>query len=177
MSETTIDQDSGVLEVHTDVAGRSARLGHRLVLAPATWRTVVGTDDGRPTRIDVTVEASSLQVISGHGGLTPLSAPERAVATANAHRSLKVKDFPLIEYHSTSVDSADGGFDVRGTLTICGRARPCEFALRHEPDQPSGTLAAVVSVAQTDFGIKPFSLMMGTLSVADEVTVLARAIP
>ena len=32
-----------------------------------------------------------------------------------------------------------------------------------------------VVVRQTDFGIKPFSLMMGTLQVADEVTVVARA--
>ena len=32
-------------------------------------------------------------------------------------------------------------------------------------------LSARVPVTQTDFGVKPFSLMMGALKVADEVTI------
>lgn len=176
MSETrTIDQAGGVLEVHTGVAGRSARLGHRLVLAPGAWRTVVELDGDRPVALTVTVEAASLEVVSGEGGLTPLSAPERAVATANAHRSLKVKKHPSIEFRATAIEPSDNGFGVRGELTVCGVARPCEFALLYEEGEPAPTLAAAIPVRQTDFGIKPFSLMMGTLQVADEVTVIARA--
>ncbi|MBS4100056.1 YceI family protein [Tsukamurella paurometabola] len=176
MSETrAIDQSSGVLEVHTGVAGRSARLGHRLVLAPAAWRVEVEVDAERPVALVVTVDAASLEVVSGEGGLTPLSAPERAVATANAHRSLKVKANPTIEYRSTAIDATENGFRVRGELTIGGTTRPCDFVLAYEEAQPAPALATAVPVRQTDFGIKPFSLMMGTLQVADEVTVVARA--
>ena len=176
MSDTrTIDQSSGVLEVHTGVAGRSARLGHRLVLAPTAWRAVVEVDGDRPVSLAVTVDAASLEVVSGEGGLTPLSAPERAVATANAHRSLKVKANPAIEYRSTTIEASENGFRVRGELSICDTTRPCDFALVYEDAEPAPALATAVPVRQTDFGIKPFSLMMGTLQVADEVTVVARA--
>ncbi|TWS17983.1 YceI family protein [Tsukamurella asaccharolytica] len=170
-----MDQSSAVLEVHTGVAGRSARLGHRLVLAPTAWRAAVEADGGQPVAVTVTVDAASLEVVSGEGGLTPLTAPERAVATANAHRSLKVKTNPTIEYRSTAIDATENGYRVRGELTICGTTRPCDFALLYEEAAPAPALAAAVPVRQTDFGIKPFSLMMGTLQVADEVTVVARA--
>lgn len=176
MTETrTIDQSSGVLEVHTGVAGRSARLGHRLVLAPTTWRAAVEVDGEQPVSLVVTVDAGSLEVVSGEGGLTPLTSPERAVATANAHRSLKVKANPTIEYRSVAIEATENGFRVRGDLTICGTTRPCDFALAYEEAEPAPALATAVPVRQTDFGIKPFSLMMGTLQVADEVTVVARA--
>ena len=171
----TIDQSSGVLEVHTGVAGRSARLGHRLVLAPTAWRAVIEVDGERPVALAVTVETASLEVVSGAGGLTPLTAPERAVATANAHRSLKVKANPTIEYRSTTIEPSENGFRVRGELTIGGTTRPCDFALAYEEAEPAPALATAVPVRQTDFAIKPFSLMMGTLQVADEVTVVARA--
>ncbi|KXO89481.1 YceI family protein [Tsukamurella pseudospumae] len=170
----TIDQDTGELEVHTGVAGRSARLGHRLLLAARAWQAVVQLDGERPVALAVTVRAGSLEVASGEGGLTPLSAPERAVATANAHRSLQVKKYPTIDVASDSIEESENGFRVAGTLTICGVARPCEFALEYEDGSPAPTLAVAVPVRQTDFGIKPFSLMMGTLQVADEVTVIAR---
>lgn len=171
----TIDQSSGVLEVHTGVAGRSARLGHRLVLTPTAWRASVEVDGEQPVSLVVTVDAASLEVVSGEGGLTPLTSPERAVATANAHRSLKVKANPTIEYRSAVIEASENGFRVRGELTICGTTRPCDFALAYEQADPAPALATAVPVRQTDFGIKPFSLMMGTLQVADEVTVIARA--
>ncbi|MET9326998.1 YceI family protein [Tsukamurella sp. NPDC003166] len=171
----TIDQDTGELEVHTGVAGRSARLGHRLVLVARAWQAVVQLDGERPVALAVTVRAGALEVASGEGGLTPLSAPERAVATANAHRSLQVKKHPAIEFTSSSIEQSENGFRVVGVLTICGVARPSEFALDYESGSPAPTLAAAVAVRQTDFGITPFSLMMGTLQVADEVTVIARA--
>lgn len=178
MDETrNYDQDSAVLQVRTGVAGRSARLGHRLTLRAGAWKAVATVEDGVPTGLTVTVEAESLDVVSGEGGLTPLSAPERVVARSNAHKSLKVAKFPTIDFRSTSIEPTADGFSVRGELTICGTSAPCHFALTYDDGDPAPGLTAVVPVRQTDFGIKPFSLMMGTLQVADEVTVEAHAIP
>ena len=39
-------------------------------------------------------------------------------------------------------------------------------------DDDGQRLSSAVTVRQSDFGIKPYSLMMGALKVADEVTVL-----
>ncbi|TWS17960.1 hydantoinase B/oxoprolinase family protein [Tsukamurella asaccharolytica] len=68
------DQESAVLQVRTGVAGRSARLGHRLTLRAGTWTAEATVEDGAPTQLTVTVDAKSLDVVSGGGGLTPLSA-------------------------------------------------------------------------------------------------------
>ncbi|CAM3764845.1 YceI family protein [Tsukamurella strandjordii] len=178
VSETrNYDQNSGTLQVRTGVAGRSARLGHKLLLEPGSWSAVAQVDDGEPTSLTVTVDATSLDVTGGDGGLTPLAAPERAVARSNAQKSLQTKTYPTIEFRSTAIDRTDDGFHVEGELTLCGTTRPCHFALNYDDGAPAPALTAVVPVRQTDFGIKPFSLMMGTLSVADEVTVFAQAIP
>lgn len=171
------DQDCAELRVRTGVAGRSARLGHRLVLEARSWRATAEVSDGAPTALTVVVDAASLEVASGDGGLTPMSAPERAAAGVNARKSLRAKDFPSIEYRSTAIEQTANGFAVTGDLTIRGTTRACAFVLDYEQTEPAPSLVAVVPVKQTDFGIKPFSLMMGTLSVADEVTVQVRAIP
>jgi polyisoprenoid-binding protein YceI len=178
VSETRkYDQTSATLQVRTGVAGRSARLGHKLVLEPTAWSALAQVDDGAPTALTVTVDATSLDVTGGDGGITPLSAPERAVARSNAQKSLNTKAYPSIEFRSTTIEETADGFHVQGELTIAGTTRPCHFALTYDDGAPAPALTAVVPVRQTEFGIKPFSLMMGTLSVADEVTVFARAIP
>lgn len=173
----TFDQETAGLEVHTGVAGRSAKLGHRLTLAPKAWKAELTLTDDEPTGLTVTVDAASLDVVAGEGGLKALSAPERGVARGNAHKSLKVKQYPEIEFRSTDLARTESGFAVTGQLTICGVTKPCEFALEYGQEDPVPALTGAVPVRQSDFGIKPFSLMMGTLSVADEVTVLVHAIP
>ena len=54
---------------------------------------------------------------------------------------------------------------MRGELTIGDATRPIEFELSTDP------FAASVELRQTDFGIKPHSALLGTLKVADAVTV------
>jgi polyisoprenoid-binding protein YceI len=56
---------------------------------------------------------------------------------------------------------------VVGELTIHGRSRPLQARI----DVAEGRACASIPVVQTEFGIKPYSLMLGQLKVADEVTV------
>jgi polyisoprenoid-binding protein YceI len=57
---------------------------------------------------------------------------------------------------------------VRGDLTIAGAARPIAFDLTVGDD---GRLTGTAVVAQTAWGIKPYSALFGALKVADEVEV------
>ncbi len=72
-----------------------------------------------------------------------------------------------IEAGSYQLGPGDGTLRVHTGLTLAGSTRQVSFDL-HVAD---GRLQGTAVVAQTDFGIKPYSTLFGALKVADEVEV------
>ena len=62
--------------------------------------------------------------------------------------------------------------NVRGELTLAGTTRPIAFELATGED---GHISATVSVAQTEWGIKPYRGLMGALKVRDDIEVVVDA--
>jgi polyisoprenoid-binding protein YceI len=56
---------------------------------------------------------------------------------------------------------------VHGELALAGTSRPISFEVRNE----NGRLTGRTTVRQSDWGIKPYTALFGTLKVADEVEV------
>lgn len=171
MGSWTIDQSRGELLVRTGVTGRAARLGHRLTIVMNLWTGEVTTDRDVPTEVQLTVEVDSLEVRHGEGGAKGLSGPEKAVARSNALRCLHADRHPQITFHATEVSATDAGYRLTGDLTIHGQTRPTTVEVTESDAGEQWELAAEATVAQRDFGVKPYSLMMGSVKVADEVTV------
>jgi polyisoprenoid-binding protein YceI len=105
----SLDPSAGELFVHTGVAGRAAKLGHRLTIAMNSWRATVWWVGGEPTAVELTVEVDSLEVLRGDGGVTPLSGPEKAVARPNALKSLDANRFPQIRFQARNVEKTATG--------------------------------------------------------------------
>jgi polyisoprenoid-binding protein YceI len=57
---------------------------------------------------------------------------------------------------------------VTGELELAGASHPIAFDLQLAND---GRLTGRASVKQSDWGMKPYSVLFGTLKVADEVQV------
>ena len=57
---------------------------------------------------------------------------------------------------------------VAGTLTLHGQTRPLRLQVSRTPD---GRYRASTSVVQSQFGIKPYSGMFGTLKLRDAIDV------
>ena len=171
MSQTTqtLDAASGELQVITGTAGPAAKMGHRLTLAMRSWQATVQWTGKNPAAVELTVAVDSLQVLGGGGGVTPLTAPEKAVARSNALKSLDAKKFPRIRFTSEQISTTADGYRLEGRLEIHGTSRPQTVDVTAHDDRTR--LSAEVAVRQSDFGVKPYSLMMGALKVADEVTV------
>ena len=169
MSRTawTFDAASGELDVITGTAGPAAKMGHRLTIAMRSWQATVQWAAKTPSSVEVIVDVESLQVLRGEGGITPLTAPERAIARSNALKSLDAKKFPSIRFTSATIATITGGYRLEGTLEIPGISRQQTV----DVDDDGQRLSSAVTVRQSDFGIKPYSLMMGALKVADEVMV------
>ncbi|MBV8293785.1 MAG: YceI family protein [Mycobacterium sp.] len=167
----TIDASDGELLVHTGVAGRAAKMGHRLTIAMKRWQATVTWSDGEPAAAQLEVDVDSLDVLRGEGGLTPLSGPEKILVRSNALRQLGAGRFPQICFAADTIDQSQDGYRLAGTLQIRGKTRPQVIDLRTEDLGDVWQLSSEAVVRQSEFGVKPYSLLMGSLKVADDVTV------
>jgi polyisoprenoid-binding protein YceI len=164
----TLGPGDGSIKVYTKREGMAARVGHDLTFEPTQWSAEVTLDPDDITRssITATVDGQSLNCVEGHGGATPLSDKDRADIKKNIAQ--KVLTSGTVSFKSTSIESSgDGKFTVSGELTVAGTTRPVRLELTQNGDRVSGR----VSIRQSDFGIKPFSAMLGALKVADPVDV------
>lgn len=176
MSTTTFGPDTGDLTLHTGVAGKAARTGHRLTIGFTDWSATVDVD--APSQVEIRVRVGSLDVRSGEGGLTPMSAPERGVARANALKSLKADDFGEITFVADGVAAEGDGYRVDGTLTIAGTSGRHTVSVAPTGSGADRRVSGETTVKHSDYRIKPYSAMMGALKVADEVTIrLDLAVP
>lgn len=169
----TLDASDGELLLYTGVAGPAAKMGHRLTIAMTAWRAEITWSGRQPAGVRLTVEVDSLQVRSGDGGLTPLSGPEKALVRSNALKCLDCQRYPRISFAATDITATDDGYRLDGRLDIHGQTHPhtVDVAVAVADIDGARRLRVESTVRQTGYGVKPFSLLMGSLKVADDVTV------
>jgi hypothetical protein len=80
---------------------------------------------------------------------------------------LRSREFPDIVFVSESVTDSEAGYLVRGTLEIRNKPQSIIFPVR----PANGRLVAEAIINQPDFGIEPFSTMMGAIRVRPAVMV------
>jgi polyisoprenoid-binding protein YceI len=170
-SSRTLDPSMGELLVGTKAGGPAARLGHDLTIVMDQWIAEVSWADGRPTAVSVIVQSASLSVLRGDGGVKSLSGAEKALVRSNALRALDVKRHPTIGYRSDEIVATDDGYRLVGSLAIHGKTHPRAIDLQVTDLGDTWRLTCDSVVRQSEFGVKPYSLMMGSLRVADDVTV------
>jgi hypothetical protein len=152
--------DDGTLTVRTGKGGAISKVGHNLVLEVGRWQGTL-----RPDAVELTADARSLRVVSGSGGATPLGDSEKASIAQTIDE--EVLKGGTIAFRSTRVAQRDGGYAVEGELDLLGVTRPLAFELTLDGDRLTGS----ARLKQSDWGIKPYSALFGTLKVADEVEV------
>jgi polyisoprenoid-binding protein YceI len=146
-------------------------MGHRLTIAMKRWQATVTWSDSEPAAAQLNVDVDSLEVLHGEGGLTPLSGPEKILVRSNALRQLGAGRFPRIRFDADTIDKSQDGYRLAGTLEIRGKTRAQVIALRTDDLGDVWRLSSEAVVRQSEFGVKPYSLLMGSLKVADDVTV------
>jgi hypothetical protein len=157
--------DDGTLSLRTGRNGAAAKAGHDLLIHATAWEATVTVGDGAAVAVDV--DGGSLRVIEGTGGMMALTDDHRAEISSTIDDQI-LKGRP-ITFRSTRVEPASGGgLRVEGDLTILGETRP--IALDVAVDDEGGLSGGLV-IRQSDWGIKPYSTLFGTLKVNDEVAI------
>jgi polyisoprenoid-binding protein YceI len=171
-----LDASDGELTVRTGVSGRAARMGHRLAIAMKRWQATVSWDGTYPVTAELVVEVASFEVLRGEGGLKGLSGPEQALVKSNALKSLGANRYAQIRFDADALDQTNHGYRLTGTLQIRGKSRKHVIDLRTEDLGDSWRISTETRVRQTDYGVKPYSMLLGSMRVTDEVTVSFTAV-
>ncbi len=147
--------------------GAAAKAGHDLVIEVTSWSaTLTLAAEEAQSALELDADPASLKVREGTGGVMELGDDDRREIEQNIVDEVLGRH--PIEFRSASVERAGERLAVRGDLTLAGRSQPVTFELGLAPD---GRISGSATVKQTDWGIKPYTALFGTLKVADEVRV------
>lgn len=169
----TLGPADGTLTVRTGKAGAASKAGHNLVIEVTSWEATLDVPDGSAERsLTLTADPASLRVREGSGGAKPLGDDDKA-GIAQTIRT-EILSGGAIAFRSRRVEAGpDGtGLRIEGDLDLAGASRPVAFHLDAGAD---GRIAGRAVLRQTDWGIKPYSALFGTLKVTDEVEVAVDA--
>ena len=157
--------DNATLSVHTKRTGAAAKAGHNLDIRVTAWNATI--DVGDETTMELTADGASLRVESGHGGMQALGDDDKA----NIAKTLddEILERSRITFRSTGVEDDGGGrLTVTGDVALGDKTQPVTFELVAGDD---GKLDATAVVTQSGWGMKPYSILFGSLKVVDEVEV------
>jgi YceI-like domain len=157
----TLGPEDGTLLVRTGKGGAASKAGHNLVMVVTRWQATLA-----PEAVTLTADSRSLRVRDGSGGISPLGDEEKAGIAQTIDED--VLKGGTIEFRSSLVEADGDRVAVQGDLDLLGASRPLSFDLVLGPD---GHLSGSARVKQTDWKMKPFSALFGTLKVADVVEV------
>ncbi len=166
-----IGPENGTLTVKVYKDGMAAKMGHDLVFEATKWRGNVTVDPENisGSSAQVTIDARSLEIIDALGGAKPLGDKDRQDIAKNIEeKCLQVSTHPDITFDSTDVSGDASRISLNGDLTLVGNSRPVTLDLSVGDD---GHVTGKVTLVQSQFGIKPFSAMMGALKVKDSVDI------
>lgn len=161
------DASSAECLVFTYKEGLLASIAHDLEIRVERFSLDI---DEAPLAVRARFDGTSLKVI----GAQPHSlseADKHKIEQSIADEVLHVGEHPAIIFASSRVTPEGDGFRIAGEITLHGRTRPLTFLAVPAPE--GDRMVATVPLHQPDFGIKPYSAMLGTLKIKPGITVRA----
>lgn len=163
------DASSAECLVFTCKEGLLSAVAHDLKLRVNKF---VITVDEQTRAIEARFDAASLRVVCTMRGGTEWAAGlsaanKREIETNIARDVLAVHSFPEIVFVSTAVQEKTRVYVIKGTLDLHGTQRAITVQARKEGQR----YVAEAQLHQPDFGIRPYTALLGTLKVQPDVTV------
>jgi hypothetical protein len=160
----TFGPENGTLTVRTKRTGVASKAGHDLLIEVTSWSATLDPDVDPALKL--TADSRSLRVVEGTGGMQALDADDKAGIDQTIDE--EVLKGTAIEFRSSTVELDGRLVRVDGELELAGARHPIGFELTTADD---GRLSGSATVRQSDWGMKPYSALFGTLKIADEVEV------
>ena len=156
----TFGPENATLTVRTKRTGAASKAGHDLLFEVTSWSATL--DQDADPALTLTADSGSLRVLEGSGGIQALGDDDKAGIEQTIKEEVLMGT--PIEFRSTAVE----GRRLEGELELAGQRHPISFELAGDED---GRLTGSATFKQSDWGMKPYSALFGTLKVVDEVEV------
>jgi polyisoprenoid-binding protein YceI len=157
-----IETKTSVMTVHVGRSGTLGAFGHDHVIAAPI---AAGSADTEAHQVSLRVEAAALRVQDPKGSEKDRAEIQKTMLGPDV---LDTERFREIAFKSTVAEAAgEGGWTVRGNLTLHGETRPVTVAVKEH----GGHYVGSAVVKQSEFGIKPVKVAGGTVKVKDEVRI------
>ncbi len=158
----------GTLLIRTGKGGAASKAGHNLLIRVDRWgATAQFAGDLARSVLELNADSTSFTVLEGTGGIKSLSDEEREGIGQTINQDV-LKGTP-ISFKSTAVrPDSDTRLHVTGDLELANGINLIAFDVDVSDD---GRVTGKATVKQTEWGMKPYSALFGTLKVADEVGV------
>ena len=170
------------VRIHVFRGGRAAKVGHNHVLSAPEFEGYFFLPDEGPThsRFDLNFRLDQLAIdVPAHrSDLGPAFASElsdAAIAGTREHMlgpdNMQADLFPYVRIHSLSITGEGPKFAAHIAVELHGQTREMWVPLTVSglPTQLNVTGSFVLR--QTDFGVHPYSVLGGLISVQDEVVI------
>lgn len=167
---TTFDSSCAECVVLTFKEGLLSAVAHDLELRIETFDVEVSED---PPSVRASFDPRSIRVVSAmrNGARAPdaLSARDIRDIEHNIEKDvLHPSRHPEITLRSTAVTREPHGYRLRCELRLHGKTREVDVTVRASRD---GMRVAEATLHQPDFGIEPYSAMLGTMKIKPDVKV------
>jgi polyisoprenoid-binding protein YceI len=158
----------GTLTVRTGKGGAASKAGHNLVIEVGRWgATAQFPDDLAQSVLELNADSTSFTVLEGTGGVKSLDAGDKDGIAQTINQDV-LKGTP-ITFKSTAVrPDGDDRLHVTGDLELANGVNLIAFDIAVSDD---GRVTGTATVKQTEWGMKPYSALFGTLKVTNEVGV------
>jgi len=176
----TLSNENGNFKIRTSREGIGARAGHDLTIQVTRWEAVTRSE-GAPPEVTAEVDAGSLQILEGSGGVKPLTDGDRADIKSDLQKKvLESERYPRIafqakEWQLLSDDPNHLRATLSGELELHGQRSPLELDVDLQRVDGTIRVKATGAVVQSRWGIKPFTAFLGALKVADPVEIEVEA--
>jgi polyisoprenoid-binding protein YceI len=158
----------GRLVVRTGKGGAASKAGHNLLIEVERWgATAQFADDLAQSVLELSADSTSFTVLEGTGGVKSLDGDDKEGIAQTINQEV-LKGTP-ITFKSTAVrPDGDGRLHVTGDLELVNGINLIAFDITVSDD---GRVTGTATVTQTQWGMKPYSALFGTLKVNDDVVV------
>ncbi len=166
-----LDATTAECLVFTRAEGVLSAFAHDLKLRVETFTLAIDEVTGA---VAAELDAASLRVVCAMRGDDEapdlLGTSDRETIAATIRDVLEVTRHPTIRFHSSTPpepDARDGGLRIAGRLELHGMVRDVAIHAFRQ----GGRYVGETTLHKPDFGIRPYSAMLGALRVAADVRV------
>lgn len=178
----TLDPAQSTVRIYVFRAGAAARLGHNHVLSAPLFTGyfyLPGSGTGE-ARFDLEFRLDALEIDNPEyrASLGPAFASHISpdmIASTREHMlgeaNLQAERFPLVRIHSRQIIGESPKFAARINVELHGQVREMWLPLQVTGLPDSLSASGSLVLRQTDFGIRPYSVLGGMLAVQDQIVI------